>query len=194
MPYVFQYKEGAERFSCNLVCEQCTAELKNGHQCSRTVCIGLPLCWQHLLTCKDYKRGLKIQNSQVSGKGLFAWSKDGGNDIVFRTQDTITLYEGERLTHAQLDQRYGPDTAPYAVGLNKEVIDAACRRGSGSIANGARNKAEVNAKYDSRMEGGVRVVRLKATKTIRHGQEILCDYGDDYWKHAKGRHSTKRRR
>lgn len=196
MPYVFEYKsDSGQTFSCDLVCERCTAELVNGRQCARTVCIGLPLCWQHLLSCRGYGRGLKIKDSPIAGKGLFAWSKIGGNDVVFKGGDTIMVYEGERLTRAQLDQRYGKDDlAPYAVGLNREDIDAACRRGAGSIANGAFTKQGANAKFDSRMEGGVRVVRLRATKNIKHGQEVLVLYGDKYWDGPNGTHSTKRRR
>lgn len=196
MPYVFEYKGGSGRkFDCELVCERCTAELRGGRQWARTVCIGLPLCWQHLLTCKDGRLGLKIKDSPIAGKGLFAWSKNGGNDVVFRNRDTIMIYEGERLTNAQMDLRYDhKDTAPYAVGGGDSNVDAACRRGAGSLANGAFNRQTANAEYTTRMEGGVRIVRLRATKTIRHGQEILCFYGNKYWEGSSGTHNTKRRR
>lgn len=195
MPYVFQYAKdtGEEVFRCNLTCARCSVELKNGNRCARTVCIGLPLCWQHLLTSKNDKHGMKIKHSAISGLGLFAWSKNGGHDVVYKAGDTITTYDGERLTQAELDQRYGDDTAPYAFGTGNGIIDAACKRGAGSVANGARHGVRPNARYASRMEGGVRIVRVKATKTIKHGQEIVCDYRKDYWEYAKGKHSTKRR-
>lgn len=194
MPYVFNYRgDSGTKFSCDLICERCAGKLKTGTRCTRTVCIGLPFCWQHLMTCKDDMHGLKIKKSPIAGKGLFAWSKEGRRDIVYKPGETITLYEGERLTQAQLTKRFGDDTAPYAIDVGGGVIDAACRRGAGAIANAPRNGGASNAEFRSGKKAGMHVVKLVAIKPIRHNEEILCDYGEIYWNYARGKHSTRRK-
>ena len=86
----------------------------------------------------------------VHGKGLFAWAPGGGHAMVFRTGDPLVVYEGEHVATAQIDQRYGPrTTAPYALKIKQNhFVDAACKRGIGSIANAPRGtNKKTNAKY-----------------------------------------------
>jgi hypothetical protein len=130
----------------------------------------------------------------VHGKGLFAWAPGGGHALVFRTGDPLVVYEGEHVATAQIDQQYGPrTTAPYAFKIKQNhFVDAACKRGIGSIANApCGTDKKTNAEYAINNATGT--MRLKATRPIYNGQEILVGYGAAYWSTHKGMHKTRRR-
>lgn len=186
MPYKFKFEsnDGTVNFSCPLECNQCEGINRNGNQCSRRTCIGTPFCWTHLWSM----RNLRILPSNIpnAGKGLFAVMRRGADmppgNIIFTTGATIIDYYGESMPRPVLDARYGDFTAPYGVGWRAMVEDGACRRGVGSLANGGTPHARAvirrsNARY-SRLQDGRYV--LKATKSIKHGQEIICYYGEEY--------------
>lgn len=195
MRFRFRDRHGAERFDCNLVCLNCTALKRNGGRCTRRVCQGLQTCWQHLRTFKDEDKGLKIQPSNIAGagKGLFAWSKQGGDTIVFKPNEVIAPYYGDEITRAELFERYGQDTGPYALeGQAGLIVDAACRRGVGSLANGSRGSLRPNARFADSYAGGAHRLVVRATKNIRHGQEIIIAYGAHYWQTNQGIGLTSR--
>lgn len=197
MPYKFSFFDNQidykPYFQCKLMCTQCQGRTLTGARCSKSSCIGSPFCWLHLLK----ERNLKIQESTIvgAGKGLFAFSakrKRHENDIVlFRKGDFIVEYGGERVTKALLDKRYGDYTAPYGLELiqTKDIYeDGACQRGVGAIANHT-NQKNANSKYSysKRQKKGI----LVATRYIKHGDEILINYGNDYRFDEPTRHSTK---
>jgi hypothetical protein len=145
MSLEYRFNNAGTDFSCRLSCERCTAVTKKGRHCSRTICIGVPLCWQHLLTCKNLNNGVKIRDSPLACKGLFAWSRKGGDDVVFKKGDTIAVYDGEVVDAAKLQARYGDATAPYALRVGSLTIDAACKRRVGSLTNGSSKGVRKNA-------------------------------------------------
>ena len=129
------------QFKCDLVKMQCTARCKNGRgpRCKRDVVIGLDKCWTHLM--KDHK--LKIKETSLRGlkfKGLFAWDKTKGEHArIFQKGDLIVPYNGEVLTQAEMEGRYGEgddNTAPYVIenDKTKRFEDAACKRTAASIS------------------------------------------------------------
>jgi hypothetical protein len=189
MPYRFSFTDslGQPKFQCPIQCAQCAAtSARSGAQCGRRVCIGLPCCWQHLRS--NYN--VTIQNSMLHGKGLFAWANGGNAQILFRKGDRIVPYGGELLTHAELVDRYGPDTAPYGVKLsNVRFVDGACSRGAGSVANASSGGSPPNAKLVVNAQKGS--VSIRATRPIRNGDEILVSYGPAYWNQPAGTYRTK---
>jgi len=112
-------------------------------------------------------------------KGLFAFGKR--DKVVFRKGENIIKYIGERISKKELEKRYdygGYDvTAPYTLNINGRNVDASCKRGLGAMANATfgMDKRHQNARLD---ENG----HVVATKDIKDNQEILVDYGQDYWK------------
>lgn len=187
MPYRFTFDDsnGSTRFSCQLECDQCTATLSGGRRCSRRVCLGLPLCWQHLRS-----RNLIIKDSPLEGKGLFAWAPKNDDSIVFREGDFIISYDGEQTSDIQKYQRYGHATGPYALQRNAHLfIDAACKRGAGSFANGSRNGVKHNARF---AYSSAKTMAIRATKNIRNGTEIIASYGPSYWNRPQHAHRTKK--
>jgi hypothetical protein len=189
MPYKFTFEGPEANFQCNLICEQCAAHSASGARCKRVVCIGLPYCWQHMRSVSH----VAIRDT-TNGKGLFAWAPGPGHVRVFRTGDRIVDYTGEHITSAQGDQRYGKrTTAPYGLSAHgHNLVDAACKRSDGSIANAPRgtNKS-ANAEYAFNNHNGTWSVKAKTA--IYNGQEILVGYGSSYWKTHRGTHGTKRR-
>ena len=192
MPSRFTFKVNAhERFKCTIKTQRCNFVKRNGQRCRCKVVIGTPLCYTHLL----HEKHLRIKQSTVpqSGKGLFALlpaAAGEGNEIVFRKGDTIVDYTGELVTEATVSRRYGADnTAPYTIQVGRDAfIDAACRRGAGSIAN--TSAANNNATFSTNPRN--RTAKLVATKTIRNGSEVFVSYGRQYVLHDENAtHSTK---
>jgi len=171
-------------FSGDLEQHRCEASTTSGEKCRRMVTIGLPYCFQHRKT----KRKVKTATSGIrdAGRGLFAFQPRAKNGIVFRKDDVIAKYIGEYTTRDETNLRYGTKTAPYALEISPtKVIDASLKRGLGSLANSKRLKRDCNAKLTATAGAGY----LKATKNIRHGEEIYVYYGNDY--EFDTEHSTK---
>ena len=181
MPYKFIYYNPDEtiRFQKNLITERCIfVNQKNGHRCSRKVAIGVDRCFQH-------RGDLKVKQSLIpnAGKGLFAYDRESpnGNSIVYRPDEKIIEYLGERINKDELNRRYGDDknTAPYGLKINNNLfIDSATRRGIASLANKPSPHKQPNAKLS--VNTTTHNASLKATKNIRNNQEILTSYGNNY--------------
>lgn len=143
-----------------------------GSRCKRKTVIGVPWCYQHLAS----EMSLKIQASTIedAGKGLFAISKT--KEIVFRKGQTIIEYQGEKITHHELEKRYGNKTGPYAITTTQDqIIDAACERSVGAIANHKASR-HANAKFFTQNKS----IILQAIKQIKNGDEIFVNYGPDF--------------
>jgi hypothetical protein len=91
-------KKEVLQFGCTLTCTQCQAKVKDDTQCTRSVCIGLSVCWQHAVSLYH----VKIQDAKWLGKrqkGLFAWDPNkNSNEPIFKIGDKIVPYYGENLT------------------------------------------------------------------------------------------------
>lgn len=193
MPLVFSFS-GSRDFKCNLECSQCTATNASGFQCKNRVCIGVPLCWMHLLQ----KNKVRILPSAIpgAGKGLFALDKSvGANAIIFKKGDNIVKYEGEKISHEATEGRYGNSTAPYTIYVKDNLYeDAACVRGIGSIANHGTNGV-ANARFSVKGGYGQKYIGLVAIKPIKNNQEILVNYGSAYTMNESNvAHNTSRKR
>jgi hypothetical protein len=183
MPYIFTYynPDNSIRFQHQLATERCIGTSKTNQRCRRLVTIGINQCFQHM-------SNLKIKSSMIdnAGKGLFAYNKSRPNDaILFKPNDKIVDYLGDRIDNNELNQRYGDHTAPYALKINNNLyIDPATRRGIGSLANKPDNNnpnpllRQSNAKFSVNARN--HTASLKATKNIRNNQEILTSYGRAY--------------
>ncbi len=155
-------------------CRRCGQQV-HGRQCQRRTCVTLPKCWQHTAI----HDGLRVKPSHIqgAGKGLFATRE-------FDRGEKITDYKGDRLTRAQLEHRYpGNQLAQYAVRRTNDLyIDA--RDTSAGVARYANHapQARTNAKLaDTRPPGGPPGVAIRAKRHIRPNQEVLVNYGRDYW-------------
>lgn len=101
-------------------------------------------------------------------------SKPGNRSVIFRTNSTITAYNGHTITKAKNERRYLDKTSPYGVQLRNEneVSDGACHRGVGTLINHAP-ESRANAKFSFSRNG---VLQIKATKDIRNHSQIFINY------------------
>ena len=178
-------------FNGQLLSLRCTFEKPNGSQCKRRCVVGLPCCASHL----PVKFHVKVKDSLLkgAGKGLFAYdSKKDPNAVIFTGEqhrrraiikgDKIVPYHGEILSKAQLDARYHNETAPYGIYISKNRFeDGALERGVGTLVN-HKPKAQSNAEF---IVSNNRVW-LRATKTIRNGEELYVNYGNSYRFNERG--------
>lgn len=173
-------------FDCHLQCGRCNHLKNDGTRCKNRVCFGFPICWIH--TIQVY--GVRLRDSTLPdvGKGLFA-----ARDIP--SNSWICPYRGERIGRGCLNQRYGNDTAPYAVTHRRAFIDSACSRGIAAMANGLF-RVDGNSMSVRRHNAIIRVrgngVWLKSRREIRDGDEIFVWYGDNFI--LQDSHETKRKR
>jgi hypothetical protein len=181
------------RFQCRLQCGQCTAQTAQGARCRRRVCEGTDTCWTH----RKRDLGLRVARSSIAGagRGVFATRRLPANTIIAR-------YDGQKLTDAQLDARYGTDAdnghAPYGLQVTQQgqhvgkTVDAACMRSLGSLINGSRTRGTSNVRYSNRAnaDGSINIYTRK--RAILPGTELLSWYGTGYWaSSAHSRHTTK---
>lgn len=151
------------RFEANMIRLPC-------RKCGVPVIFGAPYCAFHL----DEEYSVEIVPEPRIGrghKGLRATAR-------FRAGDFIVPYGGEVVTNRELQERYGPHTAPYALGLSSRLSqDAALLRSAGAFSNHYKGLASVpNARFEKRRG----IMWLRAIRRIERGEAILTDYGPDY--------------
>ncbi|CAH6421068.1 Hypothetical protein UVM_LOCUS334 [uncultured virus] len=175
-------------------------------QCSRWTTRLHPYCRRH--TAQQF-RVLVARSREAgdSGYGLFAHDPSvarlsGDRSVrrssspplsprapLFRRGCLICPYGGELVDGEELIRRYAPTalaattpfTAPYAI-LDRDaglMVDAALVRGPGAYCNDARDASRVNVRFTT---DGCGTFGIAAACDIWHGDELLADYGEDYWR------------
>lgn len=116
-----------------------------------------------------------------AGKGLFTKTQ-------FTRGDIVCEYEGEIVTWAECERRADEGHEGYVFFITKHrCIDAYFTpEAMARYANDAKGIGRVeglknNAQYEIKVRQGVKRGFIVATRTINPGDEILVDYGDDYW-------------
>ena len=179
-------------FRAPLESSQCTAMCKNHQRCKRRVIIGQPYCYTHLL----YQKHLKVKDSTIpgAGKGVFAEiPRAQVNQVVYPANAHIVPYTGQRINNQQLNDRYGDDTAPYALRINNNLfVDPALKRGIGSIIN-HQPQARANVKFVAASHANNYIPSVKSTKNIRNGQELFINYGHNYQFNDGSSHTTTKK-
>lgn len=183
MAFRYTSADGSIVSECDLDCEQCIAQTKNGTRCRRNTCKVLPYCVQHL----KVNLGLIIAESSLpdAGFGLFTIRRIAKDAV-------IAPYLGRILSFQQKERAYGSerdDLAPYAIEMSKnKFIDAACRRGAGAFANSKPSQNNARFKVNSRTNTAFVVATKTIDGTPLDPGEIFVSYGQRYWtKHAEHR-------
>jgi hypothetical protein len=151
--------------------QQCVASTLKDKQCRKRTA-HTEKCWIHLAK----QNNLRIKPSHIigGGKGLYAWKRK------IPRGTNIGKYTGRQLTKKQLNQRYGDETAKYALCNRRgNCIDSNYTTdGAPRFANDARKTPFQN---NAKMKGSRNIFRLKASKAIPPNQEIFTSYGKEYW-------------
>jgi hypothetical protein len=191
-------------FSCVLKAQRCAA-VNNGRRCKNTCVIGLPYCWIHLHLVKQLRvKDTTLTGSDgqpIRGKGLFAKKstsdlkaeqinfrdqivqEDPNDDenIVFKNGTIICRYDGEIISQATLNSRYGnpnnlqtyPPYAAQIIGSSYE--DGACKRGVGTLPN-HRSKNDPRRNASLLTDQVSRTILVVAVQDIYDGEEIFVFY------------------
>ena len=128
---------------------------------------------------------LKKSKLPKAGKGLFA-------DQKFTRGDIVCEYEGEIVPWSVCLDRAEKGFEGYVFFISRNhCIDAYFTpEALGRYANDARGVSRVdglrnNAQYEIKTRNGEKRVFIVATRTIHPGDEVLVDYGNDYWKNLE---------
>lgn len=152
---------------------RCTANNRRGTRCKARTCNN-HFCYTHL----DKEMGLRIKKSDIpgAGRGLFA-TRD------FRPDENITGYSGDISDDPDVDH----GGSIYVMGISERTSVDAARRNTmpGRLINDpVHTGKESNCTWV--IDRNAKKVRVKATKAIKKGDEILISYGPGYWaKHEK---------
>ncbi|MFM7017019.1 MAG: SET domain-containing protein-lysine N-methyltransferase [Bacteroidota bacterium] len=128
-----------------------------------------------------------------AGKGLFV-KKD------LKKGEIVCEYEGEIVPWSVCEKRAEEGHEGYAFFITKnKCIDAYFTKDAiGRYANDAKGIGRVeglrnNAQYEIKTRQGEKRVFIVATRTIKANDEVLVDYGKDYWKNlSKAKDLTKK--
>lgn len=175
--YYFSYYDdtGARTFYSRMFSGQCSYFKKDGDRCKRRCIVPFEYCHSHIQPV--FNISVKQSTIPNAGKGLFADNGTNNNDIVFHKNDTILEYYGEFLNRNQLYNRYGDQTAPYAISLNNNrFLDGALLRATASIANTRRGNNNSNFVVSNVHN----TIKIRANKNIRNKDEIFVSYGRAY--------------
>lgn len=187
----FHFHTNDHTYDVPLISSRCThVNNQTNHHCKKRCLIGVSKCWIHLLS----DNFLRIQPSTIqnAGSGLFTRKRYNNTNRVFNTGETICEYQGMKISHDNLTQRYRNKTAPYSVALryldengNKQYEDACEKRGVGSMINhhATRGNCRFSVTRNNR-------IQIKAIKPIQKDTELLINYGNDYLLNQEGVQSS----
>jgi len=171
--YFHFHTPDGDDFDAPLETHRCRANSKAGDRCKNRVTIGLSTCWQHTLSQKFSQ--VKTSTIPEAGDGLFA--REGPIDdrsiVVFKPGDVICQYNGEVISQENLEERYGGNTAPYAVLLNSNRReDGALARGVGTLIN--HNARKKNCRIAINRNDRAQIISIE---NIKNGGELFVSYG-----------------
>ena len=186
--------------SCKLTSNRCSFTKEDGDRCKNRVLLTQPYCWIH-----SYELfGVRVKPSLVipGQKGLFAARANHPNNVAFKKGEFICPYYGNIES---ADNEF--ESKPYTMALkNGYEVNADCYRSLASNANsnagikprkdfnatlvdkssnpanlpGLRNQEDIDLGHLSAPAPGQHEYNwagLRASKTIKVGEEILVFYG-----------------
>jgi len=127
-----------------------------------------------------YNPKIEVRRSAIHGMGVFAKKNIKKHEVL--EEDHFIIIKGKWDNIPRQIQE-------YIFGWTKHLPDkkskAALVFGSGAIYN---SSPKPNASWLTSVKKGRFI--YYATKDIKKGQEILIDYGDEYWESRDVKHST----
>jgi SET domain-containing protein len=137
------------------------------------------------------KNYLYLAVSQITnaGQGLFS-------SIPIYKDEVISLFKGEALTAAEAARRAKKGEDAYFINcLDGSILDSmhtSCfakyandpdASGPGMVKNAFKSNADISVDDEDN-------ICLIATRNIKMGEEVFCNYGKQYWKNFHRRRKT----
>lgn len=128
---------------------------------------------------KEDNLRIKTSNIPNAGKVLFAFKKS------FPPYKVLSKYTSRRRSEREINRKYGPGKVEYAICNCGNCIDTNYTTDDAArFANDPRGSRFIG-NADLTGNGRLWCFNLKSKKRIKPGQEILTNYGVDYWKRKK---------
>jgi len=157
--------------------QQCTAPNSKGEQCRSKTCNG-QYCWTHLKKLEK----LRIKKSGVpeAGRGLFV--VEGPGDGLPKGAFVSTGYHGDRSDDPDVDH----GGSKYVFGATRDTsIDAARRNTAPTRLMNDPRRSGLSANCEWVVNPRAKTVRIRTTRDVRPGEELLIAYGADYWRRER---------
>ena len=137
--------------------------------------------WQLLLLAARREscqlgRDVELRPSPNKGVGVFALRDLAAGAVLDR-------YTGRYMDVAEYDRRWEDDltTGDYAMRLNSGIlVDAEDATRSSWVRYINHSKRKANAEPVD-LNGSMDILFIQTTRDVAAGEEILFDYGDNYW-------------
>jgi len=170
--------------------QRCSANNNAGGQCGQRTAVA-HLCWGHL----QRDLGLRVRKSTVAGagRGLFAARDLPAAHRVPYTGDDIALRQDENGGPYVLQTRQGSgiDAARRNCGLGRWVNDPR----HATDEQGRPRQANCEFTVHTPRGGQQRVAAVRTLRPIVRGEELLVQYGEDYWRfHAAPKQRKKQQK
>ena len=122
--------------------------------------------------------GLVEVRDTGSAKGMGLFAREAIEDNTW-----LGDYEGEVLTQAQYLRRYPNEDAQYVLAANTDYNIDAADPAKSSFLRFANHSSDFNIFYDVLRVRGKREKRVKfyTARTVAAGEELVFDYGSQYW-------------
>jgi hypothetical protein len=160
-------------------CRRCIALVRSTRRrCKKTTCLTSEYCYPHLKQLK----GLRVKKSNIpdAGYGLFTTVSREDEDKIddyFRTNNYMKIQ-----TRDQIHQKYGKNVGPYVLcNDDDECFDAlssqSCLARYTNACVTPTTRRRCNSEFNN--EGELRILG-----EVRANDELLVDYGREYWNPA----------
>ena len=147
---------------------QCIAKAQSsGERCRLRTARGKK-CWLH--TRRD--EGLRVKASAVTEAGLGLYTTRP------MKKGTSIKYTGEELTRAQVDRRYGDETAQYTLCRSAQSCRDGRRSDEPGMARWINDSRGTSHRSNVKLTGAY---TAKATRNIGANRELFASYGREYW-------------
>lgn len=121
-----------------------------------------------------------------AGNGLFA-------KVKIRKGETIGYYIGKRITDRQLEHKaYKDNRYVFAICKDWNIVATEKDGNYTRMINHYPEGGKPNCEYCPSVRW--KTIIMKALKTIKPGEELFADYGEEYWEAMKesGNHDVHR--
>ena len=147
---------------------QCIAKADStGERCKLRTARGRR-CFHH--SRRD--EGLRVKASNVAAAGLGLYTTRP------MKKGTSIKYTGEELTRAQVDRRYGDETAQYTLCRSAQSCRDARRSDEPGMARWINDSRGTSHRNNVKLTGAY---TAKAVRNIAANRELFASYGREYW-------------
>ena len=100
----------------------------------------------------------------------------------FRSGEAVVAYHGEIITEEEKKQRESAGVGDHIMQIGSTLVDGVHSEGGGQFLNSALPKGKC---VNNVQQSGAPYGTLRTRRPVMAGQELLLEYGKEYWKSAE---------